>query len=223
MADQGSFDLEIQRRLNAATECNQREQERLQTRMAGLELRHEAFVKSAERLTTKVIRPRVEKMVTYFDNARLRENTNSGSHHCGCILSHSPRFPATVSFDFGVGHDEQIEKVLLSFDLEILPVFFKFSPHADTEFSLDQVDDTLAAMWVEQQIVSFVDTYLQLEQSDQYQQESLVTDPVCGMRIRKSIAIANQTCHGTTYYFCSRLCANNFAEHPEHYVTVPQP
>ena len=223
MADQDSFELEIQQRLNAATERNQREQQQLQAQMTDLEQRHDTFAKTAERLTAKIIRPRIEKLATYFDNARMRGNTDLGSHRCGCMLSHTPRFPATVSFDIGVGHDEQIEKVLLYFDLEILPVFFKFSPHVATEFPLDQVDDALAAKWVEQQIVSFVDTYLQLEQSNQYQQESLVTDPVCGMRIRKSVAAANQACHGTTYYFCTGQCAQKFAEHPEHYVTVPQP
>lgn len=223
MANQDSFELEIQQRLNTATARNQREQQQLQARMVELEQRHDTFVKRAERLITEIVRPRVEKLVTYFDNSRLREIADSGSYRCGCVLSHTPRFPATVSFDFGVGHDEQIGKVLLYSDLEILPVFFKFSPHAATEFPLDQVDDALAAKWVEQQVLSFVDTYLQLEQSDQYQQESLVTDPVCGMRIRKSIAVGNQTCHGTTYYFCSEMCAKKFVQHPENYVATPQP
>lgn len=223
MMDSETFEQEIKKRLDAATERNQREQQRLQAQMTDLELRHEVFVGTAERLTTEIIRPRIEKLVTYFDNARLHENTDFDAHHCGCSLSHTPRFPATVNFGFGVGHDEQIEKVLLYSDLEILPVFFKFSPHSDTDFLLDHVDDEAAAKWVEQQIVNFVDTYLQLEQSDQYQRESLVTDPVCGMRIRKSVATTSQACQGTTYYFCTGRCASKFAEHPEQYVTGAQP
>lgn len=220
MADLKTFEQEIEKRLDAATERNQREQQRLQARMTDLELRHQVFVGIAKRLMTEIIRPRIEKLVTYFDNARLHENTDLDTHQCGCSLSHTPRFPATVNFGFGVGHDEQIEKVLLYSDLEILPVFFKFSPHNDTEFLLGHVDDALAAMWVEQQVFNFIDIYLQLEQSDQYQQDSLVTDPVCGMRIRKSIAATSQTCHGSKYYFCTECCAKKFADQPEHYVTV---
>lgn len=221
--DSETFEQEIKKRLDTATERNQREQQRLQAQMTDLELRHEAFVGITKRLTTEIIRPRIEMLVTYFDNARLTENTDFDSHHCGCSLSHTPRFPATVKFGFGVGHDEQIEKVLLYSDLEILPVFFKFSPHNNTDFLLGHVDDALAATWVEEQIFNFVDTYLQLEQSDQYQRESLVTDPVWGMRIRKSIAAASQNCYGTTYYFCTECCAKKFAEQPKHYVTVAMP
>lgn len=48
--------------------------------------------------------------------------------------------------------------------------------------------------------------------------EPLVTDPVCRMRIRPSEAVATVEYEGTTYYFCSHDCADSFKATPEDYV-----
>lgn len=48
--------------------------------------------------------------------------------------------------------------------------------------------------------------------------EELVTDPVCGMKISKSDAVDSVEYKGTTYYFCSKDCADSFRESPEDYV-----
>ena len=48
--------------------------------------------------------------------------------------------------------------------------------------------------------------------------EEQVKDPVCGMQIKKSDAVASQEHNGTTYYFCSQDCADSFRESPEDYV-----
>ena len=48
--------------------------------------------------------------------------------------------------------------------------------------------------------------------------EQVVTDPVCGMKIRPSDAAATIEHEGTTYYFCSEACADSFRESPEDYI-----
>lgn len=48
--------------------------------------------------------------------------------------------------------------------------------------------------------------------------EPVVTDPVCGMKIKPSEAVEQIEHDGTTYYFCSRDCADSFRESPEDYV-----
>jgi Cu+-exporting ATPase len=45
-----------------------------------------------------------------------------------------------------------------------------------------------------------------------------VTDPVCGMKIRRSEAVASIEHNGTVYYFCSQDCADSFRESPDDYV-----
>lgn len=48
--------------------------------------------------------------------------------------------------------------------------------------------------------------------------EQLVTDPVCQMRIKPSEAVATVEHDGTVYHFCSQDCADSFKESPEDYL-----
>ena len=45
-----------------------------------------------------------------------------------------------------------------------------------------------------------------------------VKDPVCGMTIAEADAVATVDHEGSTYYFCSQDCADEFREAPEEYV-----
>ena len=47
--------------------------------------------------------------------------------------------------------------------------------------------------------------------------EQQVTDPVCGMKIAPSDAVATIDHGGQTYYFCSQDCADSFRDAPEDY------
>jgi YHS domain-containing protein len=44
-----------------------------------------------------------------------------------------------------------------------------------------------------------------------------VSDPVCGMTIEETDAVATVEHEGKTYYFCSQDCAEEFTENPEDY------
>jgi len=44
-----------------------------------------------------------------------------------------------------------------------------------------------------------------------------VKDPVCGMQIEESDAVATSEYGGTTYYFCSADCKQEFDEDPAAY------
>ena len=48
--------------------------------------------------------------------------------------------------------------------------------------------------------------------------DQLVKDPVCGMKINPADAVATIEHDGTTYSFCSQDCADSFRESPEDYV-----
>jgi Cu+-exporting ATPase len=45
-----------------------------------------------------------------------------------------------------------------------------------------------------------------------------VKDPVCGMTVEDSDASAVSTYKGTTYYFCSKSCKEDFDNDPETYI-----
>lgn len=45
----------------------------------------------------------------------------------------------------------------------------------------------------------------------------MTVDPVCGMEIEESDAAATLKYEGTTYYFCSQSCRDQFEAEPERY------
>ncbi len=46
---------------------------------------------------------------------------------------------------------------------------------------------------------------------------SMVTDPVCGMRIDDAEAAGTAEFEGRTYYFCSEMCRDAFVADPAAY------
>ena len=60
----------------------------------------------------------------------------------------------------------------------------------------------------------------QLENPMAHNDESattLVTDPVCGMKIDPKTAFATREHDGTTFYFCSQRCVDTFDADPHRY------
>jgi YHS domain-containing protein len=80
------------------------------------------------------------------------------------------------------------------------------------------VDEPRLVAWIEQKIINFLDTYLRLEETEQYQRENTVIDPVCGMRINKAWAAAQMEHQGQIYYFCIEECRAKFAQDPQLYL-----
>jgi YHS domain-containing protein len=212
-------DLErrIKEKLSLSEERQRLQQDHFRRRMVEAEARHERYTALADRLMQAVIRPRMEKLKTFFENARMSEARNSRHSSC-CQFEHTTRFPATANLEIGVTRDGEITTVILQSQLAILPVFFPVEGRDELTMPLDAVDEEKAATWVEGTILHFVETYLRLESSDHYQHENIVTDPVCGMRVNKAFAPAQMTYRGQTCYFCIPECRARFAENPERYL-----
>jgi hypothetical protein len=64
--------------------------------------------------------------------------------------------------------DRDIQKVILSYDLEIIPVLMRFKNHDEIEFSLEGVDKEAATQWLDDRIVEFVQTYFSMGESEIY-------------------------------------------------------
>ena len=188
--------------------------------MHEFEQRHERFTFIADGIMQNLIRPRMEKLHSYFSNARFLPPGNSGNHHCTCCLEHTSEYPATAKLELAVSRDGECETLLILCNLDILPVFFQFQGSDQLAMPLAQCDEKKIADWVDQKIVDFVDTYLRLETVDQYQADNLVNDPVCGMRVNKAFAAAKMKYKGATYYFCLGDCQKKFAQNPEQYLAA---
>jgi YHS domain-containing protein len=53
----------------------------------------------------------------------------------------------------------------------------------------------------------------------QQEVDAQVTDPVCGMELQRTDAVAATDHQGTIYYFCSAPCKQRFVEAPQRFVS----
>jgi YHS domain-containing protein len=118
---------------------------------------------------------------------------------------------ARVSLKFSAFTDRDIEKVILSYDLNIIPIFIRFTPHAEIEFPLDKVDKDAVAKWIDERIVDFVRTYLSLGENEWYLKDQMVDDPIARVRFPKQAAGATLDWQGQKYYFIRDETRREFA------------
>src|SRR5574340_474905 len=122
----------------------------------------ERFAAVARRIIESVIHPRMEELLRHFDNAAIAECHGDADFRCFCKLAHTPRFPATVSFNISLLPGESHADLTVRYDLEILPVLMEYKRDDAMTFPLQGSDEAIC-LWVEDKIVEFVDTYLRLE------------------------------------------------------------
>jgi hypothetical protein len=162
MTDLNNLDRQIQERLEAVERHRKRRQQLLERQLAEDVERSRRFGKIADRVVQMVIRPRVARLVAHFENAELLPVDAVTRYHCVCRFRHTGQFPASTKLDVAVSHDARFEHLLVLYELEIFPIPFPFEGRSELAFQIGAVDEDLAAAWVEERIVSFVDTYLRL-------------------------------------------------------------
>jgi YHS domain-containing protein len=117
---------------------------------------------------------------------------------------------AQIRLTFNASTNQEVTHVILSRDLFILPILMQFQSHADLEMPLDAVDLKQAGQWIDDQIVSFVNTYLSLHQNEYYLKGHMVEDPVARIRFPKYAAATSLAADGKTYYFIGEETRREF-------------
>lgn len=216
--DLKKFRREVQQRVAAANAEPKWTDEAAAQYMADLEPHRKRFLEVARRLIADVIEPRMAVVAEPFANAEADRN----AHEDRSVrwFGYCERFPVTARLEIGIGHSETIEQVQLRYELDLMPTFTRYDSHDRFVMPLDAVDDDVAADWIEQKLLEFLSTYLTVERGRNDFEDESVTDPVCGMRIRRSAAVASSDFKGHPYFFCSTACRGRFDATPEHYVTV---
>jgi YHS domain-containing protein len=119
---------------------------------------------------------------------------------------------AYVHLKFSAHTDWDVRKVILSYDLKILPALMQFTPHAGVEFALGEVDKNAVAVWIDDRIVEFVQAYLSMNENEAYLKEHMVQDPVALVRFPSFAAGATLEWNGQKYYFLAEETRREFAE-----------
>ena len=114
----------------------------------------------------------------------------------------------TLRFDFV--HDEEVRKIILVYDLEILPILMKFENHSTLEVPLGDVDEQAVTEWLESRMISFVRSFVELNENQIYLNDQMVDDPVARIRMPKAVARETLNFEGRTYYFLSAETRREF-------------
>jgi YHS domain-containing protein len=117
---------------------------------------------------------------------------------------------ARVRLRLSATHDDDIRNLVLGYDLEILPIFIKYNPHAELAIPLDKADRATVENWLDDRLIEFAQTYVTIHFTDQYQKDHMVTDPVANVRFPKVFAQSSLEKGGKTYYFISDQTRREF-------------
>jgi hypothetical protein len=117
-----------------------------------------------------------------------------------------------IRLGFRLTHDTEVRNLLLDYILEIVPVFLRFNPHARLEMPLESFDEAAVGEWLDDCLVEFANTYLEIHSTRQYQERVLVSDPVAGISFPKYFAAATLDHDGTTRYFISEQTRGEYAK-----------
>ena len=153
-------------------------------------------------------RPRLELLVKKFGDQvkttpRIVPSTREATFEFQSRL-------ARVRLKFSASTDRDIQKVILGYDLSIIPVLMRFKPHDEVEFPLNAVDKEAAAKWIDDRIVDFVQTYFSMGENEIYLKDQMVEDPIAHVRFPKQAAATTLEWQGQTLYFIGEETRGEF-------------
>jgi hypothetical protein len=173
----------------------------------GRQERLEQFEKSLDQLRA-VWQPRLEALAKKFGervdvNPRVEPGRRSGTFAFQSEL-------ARIKLTFSVAPDAEVQRLVFTYDLQILPILMKFDSHDEIEFPLGQVDEKALAKWFDDRIVSFVETYLSLHENQYYLKDHMVEDPIAKVSFPKYAAGATLDVAGKKVYFIDETTREEF-------------
>jgi len=219
MCDPGSLLERIEALTAAADDRIHLLQRRAGEQAKELQVRRERFEIVARHLI-EISDMSFSTLVNRFDNASVRRSHDRDGYHVICSFRHTERYPASVELRFDLAHDPAIDTMVVTYHLQVLPVFIEFEHRDQIAYDLDAVDEGAIRTWVEDKIVSFVRTYMEIQFTDAYQRENIVTDPVSGVRFSRILATTNCDYRGRTYYFLSNEARHLFESNPDEFLNV---
>jgi hypothetical protein len=175
----------------------------------GRQQRLEQFEQTLNELR-EVWQPRLETLAKKFGE-RVDVHPQIGPGRRSATFQFQSQL-ARIDLRFAAVPDEDVRNVVFEYDLEIIPILMKFDSHDQIEFPLDAIDKTALAKWLDDRIVSFVRTYLSLNENEYYLKDHMVEDPVAKVRFPKYAAGATLDVKGKTHYFIDDVTLREFRQ-----------
>jgi hypothetical protein len=155
-------------------------------------------------------RPRLELLVKRFEG-RVQTTPRIVPATREATFDFQSRL-ACVRLKFSACTDRDVKKVILNYDLEIIPVLMRFKPHDEIEFPLNAVNKEAAAKWIDDRIVDFVQTYFSMGENEIYLKDQMVEDPIAHVSFPKLAAATTLEWQGKKFYFIGEETRRQFME-----------
>ena len=117
---------------------------------------------------------------------------------------------ARIQLRFSAAPDAEVRKLLVTYDVDIVPVLMKFDSHEELELPLDAINSAQLAEWLDDRIVDFVHAYLAMHENQYYLQNQMVQDPIAKVHFPKFAAVAQLEQNGKTIYFIDESTLREF-------------
>lgn len=119
---------------------------------------------------------------------------------------------AYITLTFSVVPDMGVKNAIIEYNLQIVPVLWKFKSHAEYSTPITGVDAAALTKWVDDRIVEFVELYIQINESELCEKAEYVEDPIGNVKFPKFAAGATLEHGGQTYYFIDTSTKMEFAK-----------
>ena len=169
--------------------------------------RLQTFEKVCEQLR-EICRQRIEALAQKFGE-RVQVIPEIGAELRQATFKFNSNL-AHIDLRFRASTDQEVRKLVLDYELQILPILMKFVPHVQAEFPLEAIDPGAVAQWLDDRIVDFVRTYLSLHQNEFYLKDHMVVDPIASVRFPRFAAASVLEWKGKKYYFIGEKTRREF-------------
>jgi hypothetical protein len=178
----------------------------------GIQERFQKFLPIAERIVA-LAREKLERLKERLKFDVIPSKVQTEHFYSRSVtLDVKSELAGVIKVGFRLTHSSDVRLIFLDYNLEIVPVYFRFNPHARMEMPLEAYDEAAVGKWLDDRIVEFANTYLELHETKQYQERVMVSDPVAGVSFPRYFAAATLDHGGTTHYFVSEESRREFAK-----------
>ena len=116
---------------------------------------------------------------------------------------------ALITLRFAFSHDPEVRNINLEYRLDVVPILMKIDNHSTLDLSLEDFDQDVAALWLEDRMVSFIRTFVELNGNQYYLKDHMVEDVIAHVRMPRGVAKESVDWDGHKYYF---ICADTRRE-----------
>lgn len=167
----------------------------------GREARLQQFTRACDELKS-VWRPKLEEFARQFgEKIKITPSVTPQFREAKAVFLTDL---ATMNLSISVAPDEEVTKLVVDYDLLIIPIFFEYERHARFETPLGKIDRAALEAWFDDRLLSCVRAYLTMQDNENYVKRAMVEDPISRKKLLREDAAVTLEHQGQKYFFESQ-------------------